>query len=440
LVALTQAVRVNNRTDGYGYPDSKLRRIASPSFESRRSSGESMEAISDTQSQNDLDRPPAADRSDRSTSEAEAPPKPQSSGRSSDAAEEKKEEQTRRRRRPTVLVVAILIGLLLVAGGIYYYLSGVGVQSTDDAYTDGRVINISPQVAGQVFALDVSDNEFVKAGQPIVHLDPRRYNIAREQAQGDLDAAKAQATSRQLAIDIAQKNFPALLEQAKAQLLNAQANLTRTKADYERQRSLPRAATTQQDVDASLAAYQQAQAQVMLAQAQVEESSPVPQRISTASADYQQQQGQVIQAQARLDQANLDLSHTVVRAPQDGWITRRNVEKGDYLTVGQQIVSIVSPQVWITANFKETQLSDMRPGDPVDITVDAYPNLKLRGHVDSIQLGTGSKFSAFPPENATGNFVKVVQRVPVKIVIDSGLDPKLPLPLGLSVDPTVKVQ
>ena len=129
-----------------------------------------------------------------------------------------------------------------------------------------------------------------------------------------------------------------------------------------------------------------------------------------------------------------------MRAPQDGWITKRNVEVGNYINVGQQIFSIVSPEVWVTANFKEGQLDYMRPGQKVRIKVDAYPSLDLRGHVDSIQLGSGSKFTAFPPENATGNFVKVVQRVPVKIVIDSGLDPNIPLPLGISVEPTVTVK
>jgi membrane fusion protein (multidrug efflux system) len=130
----------------------------------------------------------------------------------------------------------------------------------------------------------------------------------------------------------------------------------------------------------------------------------------------------------------------VITAPQDGWITKRNVEAGNYLTAGQQIFSIVTPQVWITANFKESQLADMRAGQAVRIKIDAYPQFDLKGHVDSIQLGSGSKFTAFPPENATGNFVKVVQRVPVKIVIDSGLKPELPLPLGISAEPSVTVR
>ena len=167
---------------------------------------------------------------------------------------------------------------------------------------------------------------------------------------------------------------------------------------------------------------------------------PVQQNIGQSEAQVRNTAGTVEQARANLDQANLNLAYTVVRAPQDGWITRRNVEMGNYVQVGQQIFNIVSPEVWVTANFKETQLNLMRPGQAAKITIDAYPSLELRGHVDSIQLGSGSKFSAFPAENATGNFVKIVQRVPVKIVIDSGLDPTLPLPLGLSVEPTVTVR
>ena len=126
-------------------------------------------------------------------------------------------------------------------------------------------------------------------------------------------------------------------------------------------------------------------------------------------------------------------------APQDGWITKRNVEQGNYVQAGQSILSIVTPDIWVTANFKESQLDRMRPGQPVDIGIDAYPHLKLTGHVDSIQLGSGSRFTAFPAENATGNFVKIVQRVPVKIAIDHGLDPDLPLPLGVSAVPTVQL-
>jgi membrane fusion protein (multidrug efflux system) len=333
------------------------------------------------------------------------------------AAEEKKTDEAnpRAKRRPAVFLGGALVIALLLGGGVYYWLSTRNIVSTDDAYTDGRAISIAPQVAGQVVSLDVTDNEFVHAGQPLIHIDPRQYVNARDEDKGVLDRAKAQLVGLIYGAEIARKNYPARLKQAQAQLQSAQAAAVRAQADYQRQRSLPKQATTQQEVDAATAAWEQAQAQVKLAEAQVLEADPVQQQIGVADAQVGQQKGSTQQSQARLNQAELNLSWTVVAAPQDGWITRRNVEMGTYVTAGQQIFSIVSPEVWVTANFKESALAWIRPGQPATISVDAYPQLHLKGHVDSIQLGSGSKFTAFPPENATGNFVKIVQRVPVLI-------------------------
>jgi membrane fusion protein (multidrug efflux system) len=357
-----------------------------------------------------------------------------------DDAEAKAGEETRKKRRPLVVTIGIVIVGLLIVGGLYYWFTTRNLESTDDAYTDGRAITIASQVAGTVVSLDVNDNQFVKKDQALIHIDPRQYIYDREQAEGALATAKAQYEGQQLGAEIARKNFPAQFDQAQAQLANATANLAKAQADYDRQQNLSKQATSQQDIDAATAALKQAQAQVLLATAQVSQNSPVPQRIGETDAQVGQLKGQVEQAQGRLDQANLNLSWTQVKAPQDGWITKRNVEAGNYIVAGQQIFSIVAPEVWITANFKESQLAGMRRGQPVRIKIDAYPDLDLRGHVDSIQLGSGSKFTAFPPENATGNFVKVVQRVPVKIVIDSGLNPDIPLPLGISAEPTVTVR
>jgi membrane fusion protein (multidrug efflux system) len=349
-------------------------------------------------------------------------------------------EESRKKRRPKVLIIGAVVLVLLAIGGTYFWLTTRNIESTDDAYTDGRAIIIAPQVSGAVVSLDVNDNQFVKKGQPLIHIDPRQYQIDREQAEGALATAQSQYRGQQYGLEIAKKNFPAQLQQANAQLEQAKANQAKAQADFDRQKALPKAATSQQDVDASEAALKQAQAQVALAQAQITQNSPVPERIGETDAAVGQLKGQVEQAQSRLDQANLNLSWAVVVAPQDGWITKRNVEVGNYVAPGQQIFSIVAPEVWITANFKEGQLTDMRRGQHVDVRVDAYPHLRLEGHVDSIQLGSGSKFTAFPPENATGNFIKIVQRVPVKIIIDKGLDPQVPLPLGISVEPTVTVR
>ena len=348
--------------------------------------------------------------------------------------------ESRKKRRPTVLIVAIAVVLSLALGGIYYWLSTRNIEDTDDAYTDGYAVQIAPQVAGRVVSLDVTDNQFVRKGQALIHIDPRQFINDRDQAQGQLDTARAQLGQLKLASEVAAKNFPAALQVAQANLAAAKASLVQRQADFARQKSLPRQATTQQEVDSATSNLENAQAQVLLMQARVVQAEPVQQQIGETQKQISQQEGQLEQAQSRLNQANLNLSYTVVKAPQDGWVTRRQVDLGNYVQAGQQILVIVSPDVWVTANFKETQIDLMRPGQSVKIAVDAFPDLDLRGHVDSIQLGSGSRFSAFPAENATGNFVKIVQRVPVKIVIDSGLDPTLPLPLGISVDPKVTVR
>ncbi len=378
-----------------------------------------------------------------SQAEVEAPAREKRQSAPDSKASEKQranEPKKPRGRRRLAFFLAVLLVAGLAGAAYMYWFAGLGYESTDDAFVAGRAITIAPQVSGQVVSLDVNDNQFVHKGDPLIHIDDRQYVISRDLAQAQLATAKGQLAGFEFAAAVAQKNFPAQLKAAQAQLASAKAALTRAQSDYDRQVALPKQATTQQEVDAATAALKQAEAQVQQAEAQVQEATPVPQRIGQAQAQVRQFGGQVGQSQAQLDQALLNLSWTVVKAPQDGWITKRNVEVGNYVTPGQQILSIVSPEIWVTANFKETQLQHMRSGQPVTIHVDAYPDLTLKGHVDSIELGTGSQFAAFPVENATGNFVKIVQRVPVKIVIDSGLDPKRPLSLGLSVEPTVTVK
>jgi multidrug resistance efflux pump len=276
-------------------------------------------------------------------------------------------DEVRNRRAARLKPVGLSVILALALGGLYLWYVGRNIESTDDAYTDGRVTIVSPRVSGSVVSLDAVDNQFVRQGQVMLRIDPRQYQFERDLAAGALASAKAQL-------------------------------------------------------------------------APLQNGSLVPQSAGDTGKEIGQLQAMVQQAQARLDQADLNLSLTELRAPQDGWITKRNVELGNVIAPGQPLFAIVGPERWVTANFKENQLQRMRAGQKVKIDVDAFPDLKLEGHVDSIQQGTGSKFAAFPPENATGNFVKVVQRVPVKIVIDSGLDPKAPLPLGLSVIPTVALK
>lgn len=355
-------------------------------------------------------------------------------------SQERDADRARQRRRPWVLGGLVVLALLGVIGGVVWWLANKDLVSTDDAYTDGRAITISPKVSGYVTDLNVNDNQRVHAGDMLVQIDQRDYLAARDQARGELEAAQGQLDAARAGLELARVTYPAKLVAAQAQANSAQATLTRAQADYRRQTTVAAAATTRENVDQATAGQRQAAASVAEAAANVKQAEPVEQQIAQAAAQVKQLEGQVTQEQAKLDQTELNLSYTTVRAPQDGWVTKRNVERGNYLTAGASIMSLVSPQVWITANFKETQLNRLRAGQPVAIEIDAYPGLKLNGHVDSVQLGSGSKFTAFPPENATGNFVKIVQRDPVKIDIDSGLDPNLPLPLGISAVPTVNVQ
>ena len=335
------------------------------------------------------------------------------------------------------LLLVLLVGVLVSTG--YWYLTKDEV-STDDAYTDGQSITIAPQVAGLVVALDVTDNQRVKAGDTLIQIDPRAYAAARDEAAANLRIAEAELATARLKLETARIEYPARLAGAQAQLDAAGAVRFKADADARRQLALPRQATTQQDIDTATAMRRNAEAQVAQAEAARQQADMVRQFIAESEAQVTQLEAQVALAHARLDQAALNLSWTTVTAPRDGWVTKRNVETGNYMQAGQAIMALVTPDIWITANFKEAQLERMRVGQSVDIRVDAYPDLRLTGHVDSIQRGSGSRFTAFPAENATGNFVKVVQRVPVKIVIDSGLDPNLPLPLGASVVPTVRLQ
>jgi len=346
-------------------------------------------------------------------------------------------QRARSWRAPLVL---LLIVLAAAAASVGYWYVTRDEETTDDAYTDGRVVTVAPQVAGLVVALDVTDNQHVNAGEVLLEIDPRSYAAARDAAAANLQSEQAQLDSARLNLASARVNYPARLAMAQAALASARAAQTKAQADARRQQGLPKAATTQQDIDTATANRQAADAQAEQADAAVRQADQVGNFIDQAAAQVNQLEAQVALAQAQLDQAALNLSWTRVVAPQEGWVTRRNVEQGNYVQAGQALLALVTPEVWITANFKESQLDRMRAGQRVAIGVDAYSSLHLTGHVDSIQLGSGSRFTAFPPENATGNYVKIVQRVPVKIIIDGGLPAGFRLPLGLSVTPVVHLR
>lgn len=345
-------------------------------------------------------------------------------------------DHKRRSKLPLIILAAVVVVLLIVA--FIWWFATRNQVSTDDAYTDGNAITLAPKVSGYIVNLAIDDNVFVHAGQLLLVIDKRDYQAQVDAAQAQLGLAKAQFDAAQVQLDIARVRYPAEYKQAKAQLSSAQASFKQAQAGYERQHAVDQRATSQQNVDTADAQFSSASANVTQAQAQAQTASLVPQQIRQAQATVEERRRQVEQAQAQLEQAQLNLSYCEVRAPSDGWITKRNVQLGTFLQAGVSLFSIVTPRVWVTANFKESQLERMRPGDKVKIEVDAYPSLDLEGHIDSVQLGSGSRFSAFPAENATGNFVKIVQRVPVKIIIDSQMPQgQPPLGLGLSVSPRV---
>jgi membrane fusion protein (multidrug efflux system) len=335
------------------------------------------------------------------------------------------------------LIILAVVAVILLIGAFIWWFATRNQVTTDDAYTDGNAITIAPQVSGYVVQLAINDNVYVHKGDLLLVIDKRDYQAQVDAAQAQLGLAEAQLNAALVQLDIARVQYPAQYLQAKAQTSSAEANLKQAQAAWERQHSVDQRATSQQNIDTADAQQQTARANVQQAHAQEQTASLVPQQIRQTVATVEERRQQVQQAEAQLEQARLNLSYCEVRAPSDGWITRRNVNYGSFLQAGVSLFSIVAPNVWVTANFKETQLERMRPGDKVDLEVDAYSKLELHGHIDSVQLGSGSRFSAFPAENATGNFVKIVQRVPVKIVIDSALPRDQPLGLGLSVTPKV---
>jgi membrane fusion protein (multidrug efflux system) len=369
-----------------------------------------------------------------------------------DAARSRKSDQTGRpehggksdepekpaapRSKKPLFIILIVVVVLGIAGFVVWFADRNQV-STDDAYTDGNTVTMVPKVAGYVVALYIDDNSHVAKGDLLLRIDPRDYLTAQAQATAQLALANAQLTTAREALRIARVQYPAQLESARAQQQAAAAALALARASYERQHQVDRRATTQESIDSSTNQQQSSEANLKSAKAQVAIAALVPEQVQQAVNMVAEREAGVQQAQAQLDQASLNLSYTEVRAPSDGFVTMRSVQLGSYLTAGQVMFLLVTPEVWVTANFKESQIGRMREGDKVDMKVDAYSGYKLEGHVQSIQYGSGSRFSAFPAENATGNYVKIVQRVPVKIVIDRGLDPNRPLPIGLSVSPVV---
>jgi len=357
-------------------------------------------------------------------------------------SENKEQNDAETRKRPgkkPLIILGIVVVVMLIVALIWWFLTR-NEETTDDAFTDGNAVTIAPKAAGYVTQLKVTDNQRVKQGDLLVVIDPRDNAAQRDQAKAQLGLAVAQWHQAQAQLDLSKVQYPAQRDEARANVLKAQADLANAEAAYRRQRGVDPRATTQQNIDSANAQLRSAQAGLASAKAQLEVADQVQLQIRQQETNVEARARQVDQAKAQLETAELNLSYTEVRAPFDGFVTKRNVQTGTLVQAGTALFSLVSADVWVTANFKESQLERMKPGNKVSVSVDAWPDMELEGHIDSIQQGSGAKFSAFPAENATGNFVKIVQRVPVKIVIDKGLDANHPLPLGLSVEPKVTVE
>ncbi|ELY2736750.1 HlyD family secretion protein [Cronobacter dublinensis] len=353
----------------------------------------------------------------------------------------KAQGETRKRPGKKPLIILGVVVIIMVIGALIWWLMTRNLETTDDAFIEGDAVTVAPKVAGYVTELRVKDNQRVKKGDLLVVIDPRDATAQRDQARAQLSLAQSQLHQAQAQLALARVQYPAQRDQAKAHVLRAEAELANARAEYQRQRGVDPRATSKQNIDAASAQLRSAEAGLANAKAQLEVAEQVQLQIRQQETNVEARESQVAQARAQLQTAELNLSYTEVRAPFDGFVTKRNVQNGTLVQAGSALFSLVSPEIWVVANFKESQLERMRPGDKVSVSVDAFPDLELEGHVESIQQGSGSRFSAFPAENATGNFVKIVQRVPVKIVIDKGLEHwDQPLPLGLSVEPEVTVE
>ena len=352
-------------------------------------------------------------------------------------------------QRPVTLVILVIAVLALLIGGVLYWLHARQFQSTDDAFIDTHLIRLAPRISGRVSDVLVEDNQRVQAGQAVIKLDPfdqqtqlAQAQAQKAQAQAQIDQAQAMLVQDAAQVKVSQATYTQDLAQAQssaAQATNAARDLIR----YRTLKGVNANAVSQQQLDQA-----EAQAQSTSAQRDASERQAVAAKnqiaataaqAGTARAQIAAGEAQVAAADSQIKSAQLQLGYDVVYAPEAGTVAQRTVAIGNYVSPGAQIMAIVPLKTWVTANFKETQLAHMRPGQPVTVHVDACPQADVTGHIDSIQRGSGQAFGLLPPENATGNFVKVVQRVPVKILIDRA-PADCPIGPGLSVEPKVRVR
>jgi membrane fusion protein (multidrug efflux system) len=371
------------------------------------------------------------------------------------------------RRRPGSRWLLIALAVVLAVAATLAWRYFAVRESTDDAQIDGHVNPVAARVGGTVLDLLVKDNQQVEAGALLVRIDARDYQVAVDRAQADLAENEASARAAHTTVPLTSTTSTAQASAAESELAGAEARLAAARATLEEAAARARltaqdeerlapllakdevskqqydaaataAATAKAARDASAATVASAEKAVEAARARLAQARTSPEQVRIVTARAASAEAKVQMAKAVLEQAKLNLSYTEVRAPVGGVISRRTVEVGQVVQAGQPLLAVVPLEdIWITANFKESQLRSIRPGQPVQISVDAYGGRTYRGRVDSIAAATGARFSLLPPENATGNYVKVVQRVPVKIVLEPGQDRSHVLRPGMSVVPTV---
>jgi membrane fusion protein (multidrug efflux system) len=341
----------------------------------------------------------------------------------------------RRGVRRALLLVALLAVVAIVASyGYHWWTTGRFLEATDDAYTQADAVPIAPRVAGTVSQVLVTDNQRVRAGQVLARIDPRDFRAALDQARADADSAQAEIGS----LDARIKLQGATIEQAQSDIASAQAALDFARSDYNRYTELMRSG------NGTVQRAQQADTDIRSRTAALARSragyEAAGQQVQVLRAERTKAVAALARAQAAVEQATLNLSYTTITAPIDGAVGDRSLRLGHYLQPGTRIMDIVpiGRDIYVVANFKETQLARMWRGERVVIAIDMLPDISLSGHVDSLAPGSGAQFALLPPENATGNFTKIVQRVPVKILLDAADAATLAkLRPGLSVYATV---
>ncbi len=331
------------------------------------------------------------------------------------------------------VIVPTITAILFLIAGIYFLIHSIHFQETDDAFVEGHIVSVAPRVSGPVLKLLVDDNQHVKKGDLILEIDPKDYEVALAQKEAKLAEAKA-------GLNIAEKEInqaTAGLKQSTEDITSTSSKLDFAKKDYKRYSDMYKEGiSSKQEYDSSKTGLTVAAANHKAA---IEKQKASESMLQSSKAKKSAAEAEIKRLEAEVEEAKLNLSYTKIYAPEEGLITNRSVEQGNYVQIAQPLLAIVPEKMWIVANFKETQLTNMHPGQPVEIKVDTYPGKKFKGKVDSIQRATGAKASLFPPENAVGSYVKIVQRVPVKIVFTEDISNYNIVP-GMSVVPEVKVK